>query len=157
MHNPTVMHRGVGEDPILQIFRVAALHLLEADIAHVLGHTGGGADELILRAFWRFGCCCCCCGTTTAEIALRCRVDRCGGRIEFSMPDPLHFVHVPIAMMAAVRVGVGDALVRAEVPVEMPTFLRAAFLGGEKSSPAGVALVGLGIVERVEELGSKHF
>jgi hypothetical protein len=57
--------------------------------------------------------------------------------------------------MSAVRGWVGDALVCAEVPVEMHVLLLAAFFGGEEAAAASRTLIGSAIVELVDQLRTK--
>ncbi len=60
-------------------------------------------------------------------------------------------------MGATVYARVGDALVRAEVPVVVAVFFRAAYFCGEEAAAAGVALIGLGFVEGYYQFGTELF
>jgi hypothetical protein len=60
-------------------------------------------------------------------------------------------------MRAARDTGVGHALIRAEMPVQMPGLLCAPFVGSQEAPAAGAALVRLGIVEGVHQFWPEDF
>ena len=125
-------------DPRLQLLGVHTLHLFEADVTGVLGHACRCTHELILwpllglcRGHGVGGC--------------------CSGRrwVELFVSDPVHLVNIPIPVMSSVRIRVGDALVHAEVPVEMTALLLASFVCGKKTPSPSTALIRLRIVKSV--------
>lgn len=68
------------------------------------------------------------------------------------MPDPFHLIDEPISMVATVGVGIGDTLIRAEMPVQMSTLHLSALLGCLEAAPTSAALIWMRVVQRMYEL-----
>ena len=161
MVNPVVSnHDGVHPDPLLRLVQPLHLELLLANRTHavdrrrVLGH----GDVLDLRSVAppRFvlplpsriaAASLPVLIVTTSRARRRNRIHVDG----FFALDPVHLVHVPAAVLAAL-LGVGHALVHAEVPVHVSRLGAAALLVGAEAT-AALAAGGTEVV--VAELGEE--
>ena len=146
MHNLALVHRRVHENPFLQLFAVVCSHLLEVDRADVFGHARWSADPLVLRSLLYFHL-----PSICSLISSR------STRIKINETNPLQFIDEPIPMRAARYTSIGHALIRAEVPVQMPGLLRTSLIVGQEATSAGAALVRLGIVESVDQFWPEDF